>query len=173
MSKPRTPVIHPHGTPGVQPTAQFPGKVWDGSTPSGRVTGDLKNPDFNDYNQVVDEVQAVQSYVIPSAWAALTLTGGWTPAASQGVPSYRTVGGRVYLRGVMAPGTKTDGTTIFTLPTALRPTNKQTFRLCSSGPDTDDTGAKILIGTDGTGKLYGVVNAISLDLRSVEFFVDQ
>lgn len=51
-----------------------------------------------------------------TGWRALTLLNSWTGSAS-----YRVFDGAVYFRGTITPGTLTDATAIFTMPSEARP----------------------------------------------------
>lgn len=56
----------------------------------------------------------------PPAWQNLTLLNGWEAYSSAWAPPQYQVdlSGRLYLRGLIKPGTVTDGTTLLTLPVA-------------------------------------------------------
>lgn len=60
------------------------------------------------------------------AWTAPSLLNSWTNVGGAQPAQYRVdCTGRVLLRGLIAPGTTTNGTTLFTLPSNARPTYPQ------------------------------------------------
>lgn len=63
-------------------TAQFPGKVWDGSSPSRAADNSIdRHPDFEDWDQIVAEVQAIETkalendLVVPNAHGGAVVVG--------------------------------------------------------------------------------------------------
>jgi hypothetical protein len=56
------------------------------------------------------------------AWTTATLLNSWTVYSSLTVGYYKTPFGEVRLKGYITGGTKTSGTTLFTLPVGYRPT---------------------------------------------------
>lgn len=163
-------VNHPPAV-GTKPSAQFPAAVFDGLS-ANRLLNQISPPDQYDYDQLVAEIQALQSALSIGNWIALTLSGSWTNGA-QAPASYKVVGNQIRLKGVVGPGTKTDATTIFTLPAGARPASTLSFYLPASIATVDST-ARLVIASDGTAKVYGVDNAVTaLDLSGVSFFTDQ
>ena len=77
------------------------------------------------------------------------------------------------MQGAITAGTKTDGTTIFTLPVGARPTTTLSFAVAPSGSDAGDNVMRIVIANDGTAKVYGLTNTVSIDLSSITFTLDQ
>lgn len=143
---------HPHVV-----TASFPGSKWDGSPHGGNLEA-----------QLVAEMQAVQDRLVNgAAWQALTPGNGWTQTASQSVFGFRQEGMRIHLRGQITPGTITDGTTLATLPAGSRPAHQVALRVAGGGTSPTLAATKILIGTDGTIKIYGIDGTVtSLDVTS-------
>lgn len=67
--------------------AQFPGEVWDGRSLR-RPAGSDRPPDKHDWDEIVKEVQAIQSQFNGSAITGLTdSTGGATDGTLEAVPS--------------------------------------------------------------------------------------
>src|SRR4051812_34393839 len=118
MSVKRPVKVVSHPVPGSKPSAQFPTTVFDGTSPN-RKAGQSGPPDQYDFDQLVAEIQALQSALSVGNWKAISLSGSWTNG-SQAPASYKQVGNMVKLKGVVGPGTKTDATTIFILPTGFR-----------------------------------------------------
>jgi len=77
-----------------------------------------------------------------------TLSNSWTNVSLR----YRFFNNSLHIYGSISGGTRTDGTTTFTLPTAYRPTAARRASLTNiasgAGPSYS------LIGTDGTVKIY-------------------
>jgi hypothetical protein len=159
---------------GSLPTPKFTGlsggPIWDGTSPSRNNLDDYKPPDPNDWFQLISELQATQRAIQIPAWTAFTLTNGWVAGANP--PGFRMVNNHVFLKGFATPGTTADGTTIFTLPVINRPANALTFgiRPTAGNPNIN---ARLLIGTDGTGKVYDVGAAANLNVNGVHFWTDQ
>ncbi len=151
--------------------AQYPTNVWDGRTPTRDL--DLYRPaEEADFDQIREEIKAVESQLLAAPWNIITLSGSWTHTV-QAVPAWKKIGNHVHLKGVIEAGTLTDATTIFTLPSGSRPTTTLTFLVASSIGDTADAGAKIYIASDGTAKVHGMSTMVSIDLSNINFFTDQ
>lgn len=90
-------------------------------------------------------------------WSILTPQNGWTNVSGAELSYYEDSDGTVNFRGQITAGTKTDGTTIFTMPNAnLYPYRDTRFQL----PHDDKNAAQgILSSTDGTMKIYNVTGA--------------
>lgn len=92
------------------------------------------------------------------SWQPLTLLNGWAPAASAGQiypePAYYVdVSGRLFCRGLIVPGTLTDGTELFSLP--FTPSFKVTT-LAFGYSGSAYSPARIDITQAGTALIYGV-----------------
>ena len=98
-----------------------------------------------------DYLREMTPRVAETALAAVYLAGGWTagnPAARYSVSDDE----RVHLSGRLAAGTKTDGTTVYTLPRNIRPkTSRQFLATGSSG-----SVVRVQIATTGVMQVYGV-----------------
>lgn len=161
---------------------KFPNTIWDGSSVKrpAPVSEIDHTPEVEDWDQITSEVialenatAALQTATAVVAWTDITLTNGWTNKASNAHLGYKMVGTHVSLRGVIVPGTMTNGTSVGTLPLAARPTNKHSFPVVAAGGDTNDTSVvTVLVGTDGTLKVYGVSASTSLDLSPIQFHTD-
>lgn len=107
-----------------------------------------------------------------SGWQTLTLGASWTNQG--GSPTYgpaacRKFGSHVMLRGLIVPGTQTDGTTICTLPSGYRPSVNMRFGVYSN---TDNGRSFLEVGTDGTVKCYSFGgNTFAISLCQVTFFI--
>jgi len=89
-------------------------------------------------------------------WSNLTPQNGWTNVSGAELSYFYDEKGTVYFRGQITAGTKTDGTTIFTMPSGLYP--KYNLRLTL--PHDDKNAAQgLLSSTDGTMKIYNVTGA--------------
>lgn len=94
---------------------------------------------------------------IPSLpWVDLTPQSGWTNVTNAPIGYWVEPDGTVNLRGRLSAGTKTDGTTIFTVPAALRP--EYDIRL-TIPHDDKNVAQGLLSATDGTMKIYNVTGA--------------
>lgn len=104
-----------------------------------------------------------------SGWVAASFQNGWgnLGGAYQTV-AYRKVGGVVYLRGLAAGGTTTDGTSVFTLPTGFRPSATEAFPIANAASPTNDT--RIEITAAGAVTVYGPVNNSYVGLSGINFF---
>jgi hypothetical protein len=106
-----------------------------------------------------------------TTWIAPTLLSSWT---NYSVPTwepagYRRIGGVVYLRGMLKPGTVTVGATLFTLPAGYRPGGNQHV----SVPTSTDPASRINIMTDGTVKLnLAMTGAVWASLANISFPAD-
>lgn len=99
-----------------------------------------------------------------TGWQPLSLSGGWT-----GNARYRTIPSppnsvQLYMR--ISPGTRTDGTTIFTMPVGYRPlTSGVDIALAvSSMAGATAQSPHIYISTGGAVAIYGCANAAGLNL---------
>ena len=81
------------------------------------------------------------------SWTTPTLSNGWTQHATYPL-QYRVVMGMLYITGVVTAGTKTNGTTLFTLPAGALPAaaRVQPVGSLESGADA---GAHVTISTAG------------------------
>jgi len=110
------------------------------------------------------------------SWSVASLQNSWN-VTGVGVfdpPGYRKMpDGTVMLRGVTVAGTKTDGTTIFTLPSGYRPARRK--HIAVSGDVIGQTPVIQIngisdVGTEGQVKIFrmNTANAIGLDGVSFE-----
>lgn len=147
--------------------------VWDGSSPSRADTLVHRAPDPEDWNKIVEQLQDAQGAVLDTGNSTFALSNSWTAKSSYGTPSARKIGDEVQLSGGITAGTKTDGTTLFTLPAGYRPANPRAFPVCPAGSDTigadGNLGSRVLVAADGTVKIYGATSTVSLDLSTVRF----
>lgn len=104
----------------------------------------------------------------PEAWTNFTLQNGWTnPGGSYDSAGYRKMpDGTVLLRGAMSPGTASNGTTIFTLPSGYRPLKNQIFKVVADagGPES-----RIEIDTAGVTKIYDATATTGLRIHGIRF----
>ncbi len=115
-----------------------------------------------------DLTVSASPFSYPESWHNLTLQNGWAAAGgSFHTPSFRNMGdGTVLLRGSMAGGTTTTGTTVATLPTAYRPDLQTFFTTNGNGP-----GATFAITILPTGaiNISQALGSTSLTLDGVRF----
>lgn len=103
-----------------------------------------------------------------SGWTNVSLQNSWntTGVTAFDDPSFkRNIDGRLWMRGAMNNGTKTDGTLLFTLPTGHRPAMLKQLR-CSG--DVAGTSPVIQVNTNGEVRVYqmGASNALVIDNTS-------
>jgi hypothetical protein len=99
-----------------------------------------------------------------SGWRVLSLAGGWTGnARCRTIPSPPNAV-QLYLR--IAPGTKLDGTTIFTLPDGFRPKTSGVDVVVAVSAMAGATAQSphLYINTSGNVSLYGCGNTSGLNL---------
>jgi hypothetical protein len=156
-------------------TVQFPNNVWDGTTPSRSVANEYAAPDPKDWNQIVAELQAAQTFTLPPSATTITLNNSWTNKASFAPASYRKIGTEVKLNGSVVPGTLTNGTSILTLPIGFVPADSITLTVCPSGSDTLGTSdfPRVVVTPAGDVKIFGAAGCQSIDLANVHFHTDQ
>lgn len=101
-------------------------------------------------------------------WASITPTNGWTNASGEPPLSYYyDDAGLVYLRGSLAPGTKTDATSIGTLPSGVRPATDTTLSLPT---DQGSSHGQITIKTNGEIQLFDVAGSVNfIHVNSIVF----
>lgn len=130
------------------------------------------------FNPVAEAVTALQAAAQASAWIPFTLLNGWTNRGS-GFPAaaYRTPGyplNSVDIIGQIIPGTKTDGTVLFTLPVGLRPANEVAGLsiFAQPGPggaanlQVQPDGDCVIINVTGTATLVQICVRVPLDAPS-------
>ncbi len=99
-------------------------------------------------------------------WRSLTLLNSWTGSAE-----YRIQDGQTHIRGLVLPGTLTDGTALFTLPEEARLSGPLTFPIVPADDDAmTAAAARLEVQADGDAVIYGAAGAASLSL-AVSFFV--
>lgn len=145
----------------ASPTAEISGLATVGSLSSGPIsgtTGTFTSP-----------------VTVPSSGAGVTNGNGWTSVSTysngwSGTAAYRLFpDGTVRLRGLITPGTTTDGTQVFTLPAGVRPTDSDEFLCSVSG------GAfwcKITPGSGGSVLFFngaGTVTGNNVSLENISF----
>lgn len=118
---------------------------------------------------VLAKYKTVRAKVPSIPWVTLTPQNGWTQVSGSPVGYYVDTDGAVNFRGAISAGTKTDGTTIFTLPNAqLYPEVNTYFNI----PHDDKNSAQgLLSSSDGTMKIYNVTGAAAtLYFSSIFYF---
>lgn len=133
-------------------------------------------PDFNTLPELREELEDILREIAEgqsvSDWYDFTLQNSWVSAKGGGGhldasanPGYCSTGsGFVWLRGGLSDGTKTNGTTIATLPDELWPNHELALRLLYN--DSGHGHASLHITTSGELQIYGVSGSdpeISLD----------
>lgn len=88
------------------------------------------------------------------AWSAPTPQNSWTLNATYPL-AYRVVMGMLQLSGIMTAGTKTDSTTIFTLPVGARPAVDMIVSV-GALESSVSTAARVRIQTDGQVKIFSI-----------------
>lgn len=100
------------------------------------------------------------------SWHLLTLAAGWTNSVCPAQYRYTSDNG-VWIVATIVPGTKTDNTTIFTLPTGYRPQDQVCIPVGVQGStltfSANTPEAFLAVNTDGTCAIFGV------NLGSVSF----
>jgi len=161
----------------------FPTSIWDGSGENRPAPVELidSSPDFDDWDQMTAEVISLEVQVgglLVSTnleeWQDFSsLSNNWTNKTGY-TASYKKWGSLIKVRGAVVPGTITDGTTITTLPVGFRPAHILSFPVVGSEVDAEDVNAKVVIGTDGTIKIYNLTSTtVSIDLSTIIFFDDE
>lgn len=104
---------------------------------------------------------------IAGAWVTPTLLNGWINfGSSHEVAGYRkTPWGEVWVRGLIAGGTTTDGTVVLTLPTGYRPAKDRHF----ATPQGNNTACRIVARANGNVDVQGCTNNTFLSLESIRF----
>jgi len=103
-------------------------------------------------------------------WTAPTLGASWVNFGS----GYTSAGyrkdtlGRIWVRGLIKSGTTTDATVLFTLPSGYRPAGN-ILRTVGSNSGVN---AYVVIGTDGTIKIYGSPGNTWLSIEGISFATD-
>lgn len=103
----------------------------------------------------LNEVAAKVAAIYRRPWVTVVASGATTPVSPTAFSNnwtlfdashpiqYRMVGDRVEIRGWAKSGTS--GTSIFTIPTALRPTRSHVFTI-----DVNSAVSLLVVGSDGT-----------------------
>lgn len=101
-------------------------------------------------------------------WITISPQSSWTNVAADPVGYYVDADGCVNFKGSMTAGTKTDATTIFTMPASLYPAADARFGI----PHDDKNSAQGLLSkTDGTMKIFNVTgSAATLFFTSIYYF---
>jgi hypothetical protein len=113
--------------------------------------------------------EAISILVAGTDWQTLpaaALQNGWTldnPAVN-GAVYYGLLVDKVSMKGPLLPGTKTDATLLFTLPSGYRPLFGQVV-LIPQAVGGSVAAAALLIGSDGTVKLYGAPSCTNIWLN--------
>jgi hypothetical protein len=108
-----------------------------------------------------------KSALTPEAWIAPTLVNTWSNIGlGSEVAGYRKLyWGEVQLKGVLAGGTATNGTVIFTLPVGYRPPLIKHFVALQGG----NAACRVIVGADGEVSIWGVTNNALLSLEGIRF----
>lgn len=108
-------------------------------------------------NQTPATAVKVAGNADPLVWAAVpTLQASWANKTGyQAAQFSKDKFGLVRLRGVIDTGTKTAGTTIFTLAAGNRPQAKCVFQVSPEVDATSNNSGEVVIDTDGTVKVGG------------------
>jgi hypothetical protein len=107
-----------------------------------------------------------------NTYQTLTLVNGWTVADT---PQCRLEenGNVVRIRGTITAGTTADGTTIFTLPVGLRPSQAVALPVVLLGGGGTPTGTgTIAINSSGVSSIYGVGANSFIRLHGISFSVN-
>lgn len=93
-------------------------------------------------------------------WNGVSFQNGWSNVGGTNVTAqYRRIASPpacVQIVGTIAPGTKVDGTTMFTLPAAYRPAKDQFFPVASSHSAGGGANPQVRVATNGTVACFGV-----------------
>lgn len=122
---------------------------------------------------VADDVNAYFLTIAPGAWQTATLLAGWTNrGAGFPVMAYRKEDNNktVRLIGQIVPGTKTDGTAIFTLPVGYRPSTEAGGLMVHAS--NGNLGATMQANTSGNVTIQGTGAGVTVLLISVTFPLD-
>jgi hypothetical protein len=138
------------------------------------IKGSPVDPDLW-HNPVAEAVTALQTSQQAGPWTTFTLLNGWTNRGS-GFPAaaYRNPGvplNSVEIIGQIIPGTKTDGTVLFTLPVGLRPTNEVAGLSIFAQPGPGGA-ANLQIQPDGDCVIINVTGTATLVQICVLFPLD-
>jgi len=113
------------------------------------------------------QIQSDQILAPNSTWVAPTLLNSWTNFGTGfAAAGYRKlISGEVILKGVIAPGTTTAGTVLFTLPAGYRPADTLVFVAASS------TKVRIDVASNGDVKIMEVPSSF-LSLDGIRFYAE-
>lgn len=101
-------------------------------------------------------------------WHDVAFSNGWTNAGgTANVQCRLDAGGCVIMRGRCAPGTKTDGTVMFTLPTGYAPTYGIVANVAITAASDPASPTRIQINTDGTVQVFGASSALTVSLNAI------
>lgn len=105
---------------------------------------------------------------VPETWHDVTFANGWTNAGgTANVQCRLDVGGMVIMRGRCKPGTTTDGTTIFTLPAAYRPTYDAVFDVAITAAADPASPTRIVVNPSGAVQIFGAGSALTVSLNGI------
>lgn len=163
-----TPIFH--GSPGLDPNAQFPTQTWDGLSQSRRKKL-FRHADPDDYNSLVAEIQSIQNYLKSptlSLWTGFDLLNNWINVDI--IPTqYRITSSRLFLRGKILAQVNFDSLMAFVLP--FVPLQNKVFKVFASNTNNDN-GMKLLINTLGQAYFYNVNVTDVIDLEMINFSLD-
>lgn len=138
----------------------------------GKVIDSIANGDTThapSRNAVYDAL-ALKADASDSGWVAPSLLNSWANfGGSYSAAGYRKVGSRVFLRGLLTGGTKTDGTSLFVLPSGFVPFGIERF---ATSVNVASSTARIVVDTSGNVTIFGIPTGSNVGVSGISFFVD-
>lgn len=105
-------------------------------------------------------------------WTPVTFQNGWTNESS-GYPAaeYLVHNGLVRFRGGIKPGTTTDATTVFTIPSIYcQQQGVQIFPVANGGGTPATSSLRLSVNINGACNIYGIGTVAIVDVSSVSFY---
>jgi hypothetical protein len=114
---------------------------------------------FTSVFEALKELLAAAARPVNGDWIALPLQNGWIDLdpTMQSARYRKTADGQVYIEALLTNGTSANGTIVFTLPDGFR--RHATMRQPIAYNDGVQKEGQLLVGIDGTAKLYGPAGA--------------
>jgi hypothetical protein len=104
-------------------------------------------------------------------WNDVSFNAGWSNAGGAEHPvQYRRVASpndTVWLVGTMLPGTKADGTIVFTLPVGFRPSYVVNVPVMPANATPHGVSPFIAVQTNGDCKIYGVTDCVNARINGL------
>lgn len=102
-------------------------------------------------------------------WHGVSYSNGWSNATGGPAPVQCRLdaGGKVIMRGRAAPGTKTDGTVMFTLPSGYAPLFDVVVNVAITAASDPASPTRIEVSTNGNVAVFGASTALTVSFDSI------